>query len=226
MTLNEHDVRGLLESAGLPVPAGALAADAAEAVAIADGIEGEVVLKLIAPGLEHKSDVGGVVVGVSGTDEVRSRTERLFALGRELGAAVDGVLVEQRVPAGIELVCGVRRDRVAGPVVVVGLGGVLTEIIGEMAVRAAPLTRDDALDALGQLFGGRLLDHHRGIGAEAAGEVADLLVRLGGLIAANDRLVELECNPVIVSDAGALICDGLAVVGGASDGSAQGRSTQ
>ncbi|GAA0562882.1 acetate--CoA ligase family protein [Actinomadura livida] len=226
VTLNEHDVRRLLEAAGLPVPAGALAADADRAVAIAAEIQGEVVLKLIAPGLEHKSDIGGVVVGVSGADEVRRQAERLFALGREHGSAVDGVLVEQRAPAGIELVCGVRRDRVAGPVVVVGLGGVLTEIIGEMAVRAAPLTRGDALDALEQLFAGRLLNHHRGLGPAAAEAVADLLVRLGDIIAATDRLVELECNPVIVSEAGALICDGLAVVGGDPDDSSTGRFLQ
>lgn len=219
-------MRRLLEAAGLPVPAGALAADADRAVAIAAEIQGEVVLKLIAPGLEHKSDIGGVVVGVSGADEVRRQAERLFALGREHGSAVDGVLVEQRAPAGIELVCGVRRDRVAGPVVVVGLGGVLTEIIGEMAVRAAPLTRGDALDALEQLFAGRLLNHHRGLGPAAAEAVADLLVRLGDIIAATDRLVELECNPVIVSEAGALICDGLAVVGGDPDDSSTGRFLQ
>ena len=212
-TVNEHDVRRLLADAGLPIPVGALAVDAEQAVAIAAGIPGEVVLKLIAPGLEHKSDVGGVVVGVASADEVRAHTDRLLALGRDLGAAVEGVLVEQRVPAGLELICGARRDRVVGPVVAVGLGGVLTEIVGELAVRAAPLTRADALDALGQLFAGRMLGHRRGLGADAANDVADLLVRLGELVASTEGLIEIECNPVIVSTAGVLICDGLAVVG-------------
>lgn len=212
-TLNEHEVRRLLAGAGLPIPAGALAADAEQAVAIAADIPGEVVLKLIAAGLEHKSDIGGVVVGVAGADAVRGHANRLLALGRDLGAAVEGVLVEQRVPAGLELICGARRDRVVGPVIAVGLGGVLTEIVGELAVRVAPLTRADALDALGQLFAGRMLRHPRGLGADAADDVADLLVRLGELVASTEGLVEIECNPVIVSTAGVLICDGLAVVG-------------
>lgn len=212
LLLNEHRVRDLLEAAGLPVVAGALVHAADEAVKQAADLGDQVVLKLVAGGAEHKSDIGGVLVGVRGEEAVREGTESLLALAGRHGLQAEGVLVEEQAPSGLELLVAVRRDAVVGPVVVVGLGGTLAEVVAEAATRAAPLSLDDARGAVAQLFDGRLVGHRRGLGAADVDRVADLMVRLGDLAVAEPRITELECNPVIVSGERLHICDGLATV--------------
>jgi acyl-CoA synthetase (NDP forming) len=210
--LGEDAVRRLLVEEGLPVVPGGLARSVDEAVAMAATLTEPLVLKLIADEVEHKSDVGGVILNVRGMDEVRARAVDLFALAEQLGVQAVGVLVEQNMPAGLELLCAVRRDANAGPIVVIGLGGVLAEIVGSVAVRPAGAGPDAMLAALRSLFEGRLLNHHRGIPPERQREVAELASHLGELALRLPWLTELECNPVIVGPFGLAICDGLATV--------------
>lgn len=209
---NEHEVRHLLRARGLPIVPGELARTADDAVAAAADLGGAVVLKLVAAGAPHKSDVDGVLVDVRGEAAVRDGVARLLAAAASRGLTPGGVLVEQLAPPGVELLVAARRDATVGPVVVVGLGGRLAEIVAAVEVRPAPLSKVEAADAVRALLGGRLARHRRGLAPHSVDELAVLLVQLGDLTVELPWLLELECNPVVAHGDGLSICDGLAVV--------------
>jgi len=211
-SLGEDEVRRLLEAYDLPTVPGRLVGSPDAAAKLAADLQEPLVLKLIADEVQHKSDVGGVVLGVRGEDAVRAETARMLELATTLGVEARGVLVEQQVPSGLEMLCGFRRDPSAGPVVIVGLGGVLAEIVSTIAIRPADLTKEEALDAVGSLFGGRLLSHHRGVPATMRGVLASVICGIGRMATDLPWLIELECNPVIVTPTSIAICDGLATV--------------
>ncbi len=213
-TLPELESLELLRAAGLPVPAVERARDADEAVAAAGRIGYPVVLKLDATGLAHKSDVGGVRVGLSDADAVRAAAAELLGIAPPAGATVRGLLVAAMAEPGIELIVGVRRDPQFGPAVLVGLGGVLAEALDDVAIRIAPVPREEALAMLDGLRGARLLDGFRGGPGVDRGAVADLVVAVGALAAARPDIRELDLNPVIAGPSGATIVDALVVLDG------------
>ena len=131
--------------------------DAATAVAVARRIGRAVALKLDADGLTHKTDVGGVVLGLHGDDAVYGAALALLETARRRGLTVRGLLVEPMVPPGVELIVGLRRDPQFGPAVLVGLGGVLTEVLDDVAIRLAPIDLAAATAMLDDLRGAPLL---------------------------------------------------------------------
>lgn len=211
-TLNEHHVRDLLADSGLPFVAGEVVTSADAAVRVAEEVGLPVVAKLVAAGAEHKSDVGGVLVGLDSFEAVRDGCARLLQIAVDRGLTAEGVLVQAMAPADHELLCAVRRDPTVGPVVVVGLGGRQSEILAQAVVAEAPVTRAKAVAMVGELCGGRLVSHHRGLDPAAVDRIADVLVTLGHVIAANDWLEDLEVNPVRIDGSDVVICDGLATV--------------
>jgi hypothetical protein len=213
--LSEADSLDLLRAAGLRVVEATTASGADEAAAAARGFQGNVALKLDAVGLAHKSDLGGVVLGVGGDDAVREAASALLALGRRQGLTVRGLLVEPMVPAGLELIVGMRRDPQFGPIVLVGLGGTLAEVLDDVAIRLAPLDTADAEAMLDDLRGARVLGEIRGRPAIDRGAVASMLVALGRLAVDRADLLEVDLNPVIASSGGAIAVDALVILEGA-----------
>jgi acyl-CoA synthetase (NDP forming) len=214
--LSEADSLELLDVAGCPVVPVRRAAGPDDAVAAADRLGYPVVLKLQAEGLAHKSDVGGVRVGLEDRVAVRTAAADLLALELPDGGRATGLVVQPMIRDGIELILGIRRDAQFGPVVLVGLGGVLAEALDDVAIRLAPIRRDVALGMLDGLRGGRLLDGFRGRPPVDRAAVADILVRLGALAAARPDILEADLNPVIASAGGAVIVDALVVLAEAS----------
>ncbi len=214
-TLSEHEAKSFLAEVGIGRASSHVVADPEAAAELVAGSDRPMVVKIVSPDLPHKSDVGGVRVGLRGADAVRTAAEEILASVSRLApaAVVEGLLVEEMTPSGIELVCGVHRDPVFGPVVTVGLGGVLVEVLGEVRHRKAPLTAAHARDAVEELAGGRLATHHRGISAAAVEQMVALLVRLGDLAAACPELLEVDLNPVIVGPDELGIVDALVVCG-------------
>ena len=214
--LPEHESLALVAAAGVPVVRVCPAGDADAAVAAAREIGGPVVVKLDAIGLGHKTDVGAVRLGLTVDADIRVAADELLAIGRGLEAAgtatVRGLLVSPMAGPGLELIAGVRRDPQFGPIVVVGLGGVLTEVFDDVALGLAPITHPDALALLDRLRGARLLGGVRGRPAVDRGAVADILVALGRLAWERDDIVEVDLNPVIALSEGALAVDALVVV--------------
>jgi acyl-CoA synthetase (NDP forming) len=212
--LPERESLELLRAAGVSVTPAVAVKDPDAAGEAARMLGGHpVALKVDALDLPHKSDLGLVRLGLAGVDAVRAAADELLVDARRQGITARGLLVEPMAEAGLELIVGLRRDVSFGPAVVVGLGGVLTEVLDDVAIRLAPVDRATALGMLSGLRGAALLDGVRGASAIDRGAVADLIVTLSQLGEARPDIVEVDLNPVIASATGALAVDALVVLG-------------
>ncbi len=211
--LSEHESLELLRAAGVTVTQALTAPDPVAAVSAAGSFDGRpVVLKIDAADLAHKSDLGLVRLGLRGEEQVRAAADDLLASARQGGVAVRGLLVEPMADPGVELIVGLRRDVSFGGAVIVGLGGVFTELLDDVAIRLAPVERDVALGMLAGLRGARILDGVRGGAPVDRGAIADLIVALSRLADARPDILEVDLNPVIATATGALAVDALVVL--------------
>ena len=191
--------------------------DADAAVEAARPLGGHaVVLKIDAVDLAHKSDLGLVRLGLAGDDDIRAAADDLLRAARDHGVDARGLLVEPMADPGLELIVGLRRDPSFGPCVVVGLGGVLAEVLDDVAIRLAPVNSDTANAMLDELRAARLLDGLRGQPAIDRAAVAGLIVALSTLAIERHDLLEVDLNPVIATADGAVAVDALVVLGGPS----------
>ena len=175
-----------------------------EAIAAAAGLGGPVVLKVISDSALHKSDVGGVVLNVEGDDEVREAYSAVTAAVDD----ADGVLIQQYVEGGHEVLIGMTEDPNFGPLLVFGLGGVFVELIGDVAFRIHPLTDLDAAEMIDEVKSAQLLAGYRGGPAGDVPAVREALLRVSALVADLPEIVEMDMNPVKVAEPGS----GLSVV--------------
>ncbi|MEA2632542.1 MAG: hypothetical protein QOE66_2761 [Chloroflexota bacterium] len=216
--MSEAESLAFVAAAGIAVTEPVAARDAAAAVAAARAIGRTVALKLDAVGLAHKSEIGGVVLGLRGDDAVYGAALSLLENGRRHGLAVRGLLVEPMAPAGVELIVGLQRDPQFGPAVLVGLGGVLAEVLDDVSIRLAPIDHDAAGQMLDDLRGAAILRGVRGRPPVDRPALVSMLVALGQLGVERPDVLEVDLNPVIASAHGALAVDGLVVLEGPLDG--------
>ena len=212
--LNEPDSLAVLQRAGVPVVAIECVQGADAAVAAARRIGFPVVLKIVSPDILHKSDVGGVRLGLGDDTAVRAAHDELLADVRRAApeARIDGVLVAPMVPGGVECILGVQRDPTYGPVVMVGLGGVLVEVLRDVSLRLAPFDHAEAHAMIDELRGRRLLDAHRGRAPADVNALAAALVALSDLaVAAGERLESIDVNPFLVRECGAVAVDAVVI---------------
>ena len=202
-----------LADLGLSVPKGGMAKTADEAVAIANRIGYPLVLKAQAAKLSHKSDAGGVIVGLKDEPALRAGWDRLQANIEAYapGLTLDGVLVEEMVQPGLELVIGAKRDPNWGPMVLVGLGGVWIEVLRDSRLMPADVSHARAKAEILSLKSARLLGPFRGQPARDVDAVAEVAVRLGALMRANPQILEVDINPLVVHAEGAVALDALFV---------------
>ncbi|UBU15470.1 acetate--CoA ligase family protein [Nonomuraea gerenzanensis] len=197
----EHEVKALLAEAGVPVPRGVVVRG--DGFEIARELAGPLVLKAFGPGLTHKSESGGVVLGLA--------HEELGAAAAGMRARLEpaGFLVEEQAEAGVELIVGLVRDPAFGPVLLVGLGGVWTEALRDSALRLCPVSEGDVRGALASLRGAALLDGWRGGPPVDVDAVVKLVMAVGGSGGLWERLElgEFELNPVIAGPSGAIAVD-------------------
>ena len=211
----EYQGKRWLAEAGIAVPAGRLAATPDEAVAIARDIGWPVVIKAQASELPHKSDVGGVIVGLADEAALRAGWQRLtdnLATHRP-GLALDGVLVEAMGPRGLELVVGARRDPDWGPVVLVGLGGVWIEALKDVRLIPADLAEDDIVAELQRLKAAPLLAGIRGAAGVDLRAIARAVAAIGAQMRANPAIAEIDVNPLVAYPDRVLALDALLVMG-------------
>jgi acetate---CoA ligase (ADP-forming) len=181
------------------------ATSAEDAVRAADRVGYPVVVKIDSPDVAHKSDVGGVRVGCANADDVRRAfTEMLADVRRRAPTPrIDGVLVQQMIARGIEMILGVKTDPLFGPAIVVGFGGVFVEVLRDVAVRVPPIDVGDAREMIDELRGAALLHGARGRSPADVGALAETIVKLAALADTHrDRLKALDINPLIVLDEG------------------------
>ncbi|MEA2930667.1 MAG: hypothetical protein QOG38_3095 [Hyphomicrobiales bacterium] len=212
-TLPEHEGKAYLAALGIAVPQGALARSAEEAKRIAARIGYPVALKAQAAALAHKSDAGGVALGITDTISLDAAWQRIYeriAAARP-GLALDGVLVEAVAAPGLELIVGARRDPDWGPVVLVGLGGIWTEALGDVRLMPADLSRERVTAEIGGLKGARLLQGLRGAPPADLTAITEVVVRVGALMRARPEIAEIDINPLIAYPEGVLALDALIV---------------
>lgn len=204
-----------LAEAGIPVPRGALARSADEAVSVARDIGFPVVLKAQASELPHKSDVGGVIVGLADEAALRAAWARLHAdvARHRPGLALDGALVEAMGPKGLELVVGAKRDADWGLVVLVGLGGIWIEALKDVRLVPADLAERDVVDELKQLKAAAVLAGVRGEPGVDLAAIARVVVQIGAQMRANPRIAEIDVNPLVAYPDRVLALDALVVMG-------------
>ncbi len=200
--------RGLLQTCGVRFCREAIAASADDAVAAAERIGYPVVVKADATGLTHKTEAGGVVLDVVDAAAVRAACAAL-----RVRAGAERFVVQERVGPGVELLVGARRDEVFGPVVVVGVGGVLTEVLRDVSVRLAPLGEGEAAAMLEEGARPRLLAGPRGLRPVERGALVGVIEAIGGLITAQPRIAEIDVNPLIAAGADLIAVDAVVIVG-------------
>jgi len=204
--------QALLQSFGVPTAAAKLATNADEAVAAARTLGYPVVLKIESPDILHKTEAKGVALNLGDEAAVRSAYTALIANAKQYktDARIAGVLVQAMAQGDIELVIGLKRDPTFGPVVMVGLGGVLIEVFKDVVFRAAPVTEAEALRMLGELKSKVILDGVRGkppVNKKALARMISDVSRFGA--AAGPRLAELDLNPVLAGSQGITAVDWL-----------------
>ncbi|MFI6988608.1 acetate--CoA ligase family protein [Nonomuraea wenchangensis] len=205
VTHTEPEAKELLARHGVAVPGSGVARTADEAVAVAERVGYPVVLKVVSSRITHKTDVGGVAVGLADAGQVRAGLERIreSVTAARPDVTFDGVLVEAMAPAGIDVLVGVSRDPVFGPVMTFGLGGVLVELFQDVARRLLPLTPEQARALVEEPRCAALLRGVRGGAASDVDALVDLLVGVSRFVEVNGGAVEeLELNPVRVLPAG------------------------
>jgi len=204
-SIPEPELVAFLEREGFPFPPHAYARSDAEVRAAAERLGFPLVMKAVSPLILHKSDVGGVVLGLQSAEAAA----RAFAEMRErlAGQGLRGVMLYRQVEGGLEMIAGVKRDPSFGPVVLAGAGGVLTELLRDSALRIAPFGAEEALQMIDALRSARLLDGYRGTPARDRAALAELLSRLSLLAARHPAIQEVDLNPVFVVERGVLIGD-------------------
>ncbi len=197
----------LLGRNGFPVVSFRHARTVEEAVRAAREIGFPVAVKLNSLDVTHKSDVGGVVLNVTDEAGVRTAFQTVGEIVKRIGAREGGVLVSAMAPAGLEVVVGVTRDLQFGHTVMFGLGGVLVEVLGDVAFRIVPLTEKDAGEMMAEIRGARVLRGVRGGKPADVAALRKLLVQVSDLVREHSEIAEMDLNPVIVYEKGLRIVD-------------------
>lgn len=195
----------LLQSYGVPFPQEVVATTADEAGEAAENMGFPVVMKIVSEQIAHKTEIGGVLLGISDVDETRAAFDTLMERGREAleGGEPEGVLIQQQVTDGVEFIVGLVGDPQFGPFVLVGAGGVTAELLKDVALRPAPVDKHTATEMIRSLVTSELLEGFRGAelaDIDALAEVVSSVSRLGAEHAAS--LAELDVNPVLVRPRG------------------------
>jgi len=215
-TLTEREAKALLAHYGLPVTQERLARSADEAVALAQAIGGPVALKIESPDIAHKTEAGAIRLAVEGEAAVREAYAGVQASARRYrpDARIAGVLVQEMVARGAELMLGVVHDPVFGPLIAVGSGGVFVEVWRDITYRVPPVDAGTAKVMLHELRGRRLLEGVRDLPAADLDAVADAIVRLSWLAHHHGASIrELDINPLVALPQGAKVVDALVVTG-------------
>ncbi|ASU60465.1 acetate--CoA ligase family protein [Nocardiopsis dassonvillei] len=209
--LTAPEGRVLADAYGIPVPGEALAHSAEEAAELAGELGLPVVAKIVSPDILHKTDAGGVEVGLDSAEKVAEAYHRITAnaLAHTPGARIDGVQIQQQVGGGpeVEVLVGATTDPTFGKIVVFGLGGVLVEVLRDVTFRMAPVSREEALTQIDDIRAAEVLRGVRGRPAVDRERLADVVSRLSDLVTDFPEIAEADLNPVFAGPASAVAAD-------------------
>jgi acetyltransferase len=207
--LLEYEAKHLLELHGAPVSRDQLAQNADDAVRIAQSMEGAVALKVVSPQILHKTEAGGVRIGLFGRQQVRRAYDEIVANARRFDPAADirGILVSPMAPRGIEVIIGTKYDDQFGPVIMYGLGGILVEIMKDVSFRVLPLSPPAARKMIEETRSFAILNGLRGTPAGDKKALRKLLLLCSEVVESYPEIAEMDLNPVIVHETGLSVVD-------------------
>jgi acyl-CoA synthetase (NDP forming) len=208
--LTVFESKQILKAAGFPVNQFGLASNPDQAVMLAERFGFPVVLKIVSSDIVHKSDIGGVIVGIDSPEKVRSNFERLMMNARNSHpqAKVDGILIEEMIQdGGTEVILGTVIDPVFEHVLMFGLGGIFVEVLKDVTFRLIPMTERDAREMLGEIKAAPVLEGVRGQQPANKDALVDLIVKLSDLVANNKEIAECDLNPVFAGPKKSVVVD-------------------
>lgn len=220
--LSEAEAKELLAEAGVPVTETRVATSGEEAAALADAFGYPVVLKIVSPDIAHKSDVGGVELGVEDAGAVREGYEAMLARVKEVApaASIAGISVQRQAEPGTEVIIGSTTDPQFGPVMMFGLGGVFVEVLKDVAFRIVPLAERDARQMVREIKGFAILEGVRGQPPADTDAIERIIMQVSEFIADHPEVEELDLNPVLAYADGAIAVDARIILAAADGGSA------
>lgn len=212
--LVEPEAKEILRLASIVVPRYKVVKDVSGAIEAADEIGYPVVLKLVSPDVLHKSDFGGVALDIKDPEGIEDKwSQMILQIADENPVAlIEGFLIEEMLPRGAEVIVGAIRDEQFGPVVMFGIGGVAVELMKDVSFRLAPVTREEAFEMISEVKGFPLLTGYRGGSYKDLEAVVDTIIKLGCLMNEVHGIKEIEINPLIVYERGAVAADARAVL--------------
>ena len=214
--LSEIEAKELLHEAGVPVERAVLATTEEEARAEAQRIGYPVVLKIVSPDIAHKSDIGGVKVGLEDDAAVVTAFNEIMVNAKKAspGAEIEGIAVQRMAPEGTEVIVGMTTDAQFGPVVMFGLGGIMVEVLKDVSFRVVPVTERDARQMIDEIRGRAILDGVRGQPPADKAAITSAILKVSEFVEQNPEVLELDLNPMRVYPDGAIAVDARIVLAG------------
>ena len=209
MILSEIEAKQAFSTAGISVTETILAASKKEAVAVSEKIGFPVVLKIASPDITHKTDAGGVKIGLRNKADVNKAYAEIMASVRSVypKAKIEGVTVQAVARPGIEIIIGVFKDPQFGPVIMFGLGGIFVEVLKDVAFRIIPIVRRDAAEMIKEIKGYNLLNGYRGHEPADIPVLENMLLKVSDFVEKNPGIKEIDLNPVFAYKDSAVAVD-------------------
>lgn len=203
--ITESSAARVAQAYGIRVPRGGLARDLASARSLAAAIGYPVVMKVASPDVLHKTDIGGIVFGISSEQQVDEAYDAIMrsVLQRLPDATIWGVMIQEQLPPGREVIVGMNRDRSFGPILLFGLGGIYVEVLKDVSFRMCPVALDEAREMIDEIRGSAILRGARGVAPADIDAVTDVICKVSAMAMDFPDIAELDINPLIVGDRGA-----------------------
>ena len=207
--LLEPEAKAVCMEYGIPVTKFRVAKDTEEAMRFAKETGYPVVLKIVSPDIIHKFDVGGVVLNLKNSEEVKDACNRILmnVKKRKPDAKIVGILVQEMIPPSTEIIIGATKDPQFGPALMFGLGGIFVEVLKDVSFRIAPITRSDAQEMITEVKGYPILKGYRGQPPADINAIVEILLNTSRLVMDHPEIKELDLNPILVYEKGAKTVD-------------------
>jgi len=211
--LTEYESRQVLEKYKIPLAKSELVKSVEQAAKAAKKIGYPVVLKIVSPDIVHKTDVGGMILNIKNDAELAAAYKKILINVKKKvrRARIHGLLVQKMVGDGLEVIVGGKKDAQFGETIMFGLGGIFVEVFGDVSFRVVPVERKDAEEMVREIKGYKILKGYRGKKYDVKA-VVDVLMKVSKLLEKNDEIAEMDVNPLIVSQRGAVAVDARIVV--------------
>lgn len=212
--LAEVEAKEVLQEAGVPVNQTFIAGSRIDAVSLSVKLGFPVVLKVVSTEMTHKTESGGVRLGLTGSEQVEEAYDSILAAARAKNpqARIEGVSVQKMIGAGTEVIIGMTKDPQFGPMLMFGLGGILVEVLRDVSFKIVPLTETDARDMIAGIKGYPLIKGFRGSTPVNEDALAEVLLRLSGFIEQHPEIEEIDINPLIATGGGVTAVDARMVI--------------